>query len=342
MTVELLDRGSIDPESWNRHVDRSPETGPFHRWEALAVMARHSGSTLHPLVGVVGEEPVGLLPVFGISKGPFDVVFSPPPPLWVPNLGPATVNMGKLSQRKSERRLIRFIQGCLDRIEGTLDPSLIRISTVEEFVDVRPFAWNDFDIRPVHTYVVDLDPGPDQLRRQFSGDARRNIDEAMDADVTVEEGTWGDVGWIVSQVRNRYRAQSIPFKLPRGFVGDLYSAMPDGYVRPYVCRRGADRLGGIIVLDDGETAYRWLGGVKPNGDVDLSVNDVLDWQVMLDAKERGVDSYDFVGADDRRLNRYKAKFCPDLVPYYALERGTLITRSLARVYEGLSAKGWPL
>ncbi len=339
MTVEIRSGEAVDPESWNRHVERSPQTNPFHRWEALGVMATHADADMHPLVGVVGEEPVGVFPVFVVTKGPFDAAFSPPPPLWVPNLGPGTLNMGKLSRRKAERRLVQFIDGCVEWIEANVDPSLIRISTDRRFGDVRPFTWNDFTVAPVHTYVVDLTPGRDELLERFSGDARQNIDDASDADVAVEEGTADDVRWIIEQVRNRYDAQSTAFRMPTGFVEDLYSALPAGYVRPYVCRRDGELLGGIVVLEDEDTAYRWHGGVKPDEELDVAVNDLLDWRVMTDAKERGVGWYDLVGADDRRLNRYKAKFGPDLQPYYAAERGSWVARGLSRVYERLSTKG---
>lgn len=339
MTVEIRSPSAVDPEVWNRYVERSAETSPFHRWEALTVMATHADAELHPLVGVVGQEPVGVFPVFHLEKGPIDAVFSPPPPLWVPNLGPATLNLEKLSQRKAERRLTRFVEGCLEWIHTSIDPALVRVSTDRRFTDIRPFAWNGFGATPVHTYLVDLAPERETIRQRFSSDARRNIDEALEADLVVEEGSGDDTRWIIDRVRERYAAQSEPFRLPDGFVEDLYAAMPEGFVRPYRCRHGTERLGGIVVLDDGQTVYRWHGGVTPDTDVDVPINDLLDWQVMSDAKERGAGWYDLVGADDRRLNKYKAKFAPELVPYYNLEQGGWITRGLSRVYSRLSTSG---
>jgi len=49
---------------------------------------------------------------------------------------------------------------------------------------------------------------------------------------------------------------------------------------------------------------------------DFPVNDVLDWHVMRDARDRGISRYDLVGANLPRTARYKSKFGPDPVPYY--------------------------
>ncbi|MFC7115375.1 hypothetical protein ACFQH2_11060 [Natronoarchaeum sp. GCM10025703] len=79
MSVEIELYDGDDRERWNRHVDQSPQSTPFHRYEALEVLADASGTELYPMVGYKGQEPVGLLPVFVLSKGPVAAAFSPPP-----------------------------------------------------------------------------------------------------------------------------------------------------------------------------------------------------------------------------------------------------------------------
>jgi hypothetical protein len=54
---------------------------------------------------------------------------------------------------------------------------------------------------------------------------------------------------------------------------------------------------------------------------------------MLAGRERGCDTYDLVGADNPRINRYKSKFGPDLVGFYDVERSTLLGSLAARVYK---------
>ncbi len=78
---------------------------------------------------------------------------------------------------------------------------------------------------------------------------------------------------------------------------------------------------------------RWQGGVRTDVETDLAVNDLLDWRIMRDAMDRGRTTYDLVGANNRRINRYKAKFNPELHPFYSLERNAAGMKTLAHLYK---------
>jgi hypothetical protein len=58
---------------------------------------------------------------------------------------------------------------------------------------------------------------------------------------------------------------------------------------------------------------------------------------MADAMDRGCDTYDLVGADDRRINRYKAKFNPTLRQCYNVERGSAAVSVAAHLYKQFRA-----
>lgn len=320
-----------DPERWNRHVDRSPTAGALHRFEALEVLADHAGADLLPLAGYVGEEPVGVFPLFEVSKAVVSTAVSPPPRLRVPYLGPAVLNMGKLSRRKAERRQREFVAGALDALEEHVAPDYVHLRLDPRYPDVRPFVWEEFDATPRHTYVVDLTVGTDDLLASFSSDARGNVRRTDPDAHRITVGGAGDARRIVGDVADRFADQDADFALDPAVVVDLLDRLPDGHLRPYVCRVDGEHAGGILVLDDGRRVARWLGGVA-GGDVDVPVNDLLDWRVMTDAVDRGRETYDLVGADTERVNRYKAKFAPDLRTFYSLERGSRVVTLLARGY----------
>ncbi|PSP94110.1 GNAT family N-acetyltransferase [Halobacteriales archaeon QS_4_62_28] len=331
MSVEIR---AFEPEEfdrWNGLVDQSPNTNVFHRAEALQLQAQHAGATLHPLVGFKGQEPVGIWPLFELKKGPFTAVFSPPPPLWIHRLGPAMVNMEKLKQRKMDRRTRDFVDGCLQWLTDNCGPKYVRVTTEVSFRDVRPFEWNDADVTPAHTYVVDLTPEKEELLMTFSSDARKNARTADD-EYTIELGDPTDVDRIIEQVQARYRAQGKAFNFPTGFARDLAAELPEGRIRPYCCYYEGEYVGGILTYED-DWIYRWHGGVKT--DIDLPVNDLLDWHIMTDAMERGIEKYDLVGADDRRISSYKAKFGPALQTFYTIERSTLSAKALLGLYRRL-------
>ncbi|MDJ1434112.1 GNAT family N-acetyltransferase [Halostagnicola sp. A-GB9-2] len=322
MSIEI---SVLDPEAdaseWNRYVERSPGTNPFFRAEALELQAADSGTTPHLLAGFKGQEAVGLFPIFEYNKGPITGVFSPAPFSWSCYLGPALLNVDKLKQRKADRRTKRFLDGCLEWIETELSPVYSKF-VAAEFPDVRPFTWNEYDVAPGYTYVLDLERSTDDLLDQFSSDARSNIRNAPEDQYVVEEGTIDDIDRIVDQVRSRYESQGRSYQMNNDFARALYELLPDGAIRPYVCRVEGEFVGGILVVESQTTRYRWQGGVKPDMDVDVSINDVLDWHVIRDGAENGLEAYDLVGAGVPSINRYKAKFNPELQSQYTITDGS--------------------
>jgi len=336
MSIDIREATDGDLENWNSYVEQSPHGDLFHCREALQIQADHMGCQLHSLVGFKGQEPVGILPIFEIKKGPFTTAFSPPPDLRIPYQGPALLNMEKLKQRKAERRHQSFLDQCFDWVETNLNPSYTHIRLHGEYPDLRPMKWRGFETSMNYTYLVDLSPSDEDLLLSFSSDARSNIRDGREADnVSIEIGDQTAVRHILEQVRNRYESQNIAFHPSNEFLTDLYNSLPDGAIRPYVCRVDGEFVGGILAYEFGDTIYRWHGGVRIDVDVDIAVNDLLDWHVMEDAKSRGLSTYDLVGAQNQRINTYKAKFNPDLQEYYMLEKGSAVMNTAAHLYNRL-------
>lgn len=319
-------------ERWNELVERSPQGTVFHQREALSVLADHAGATLHPLIGHKGQEPVGLFPIFEIAKGPVSAAFSPPPSLWISYLGPALLNVDGLKRRTLETRHQRFVEGCLEWVDGSIDPRYAHVATDHGYRDPRPFEWNEFDVTLRHSYVVDLTPDEEELLMSFSSDARRNVRNGADGNHEIREGGSDAIRGIVEQVRRRHEEQEIAYPVEPEFVVDLYRQLPDGQVRPYVCTVDGEYQGGLIALAYGDRIDRWQGGVRVDG-CELPVNDLLDWRIMRDAMDDGIEQYDLVGANEERLCEYKGKFDPELVQYHSLERGTPVMQALSTVYK---------
>ncbi|RQG91266.1 GNAT family N-acetyltransferase [Natrarchaeobius halalkaliphilus] len=321
MSIEIdVFNPRTDGDEWNRYVERSAGANPFFRAEALRLQAEETGTRPHLLVGFKGQEAVGIFPVFEFHKGPLTGAFSPAPRSWSCYLGPSVLNLEKLKQRKADRRIKRFLEGSLEWIDENISPQYCKF-VAAEFDDVRPFVWKEYDVTPGYTYIIDLEGSANELLERFSSDARSNVRNADDGSYVIEEGTGDDVERIIEQVSNRYESQGRAFHLRPEFVRSVHSTLPDGAIRPYVCRGGGDFLGGILVVESETTRYRWQGGVKPDIDVDLPINDLLDWHVMRDGLERGLERYDLVGAGVPSINRYKAKFNPRLETHYEITSG---------------------
>ncbi|MCL9814019.1 GNAT family N-acetyltransferase [Natranaeroarchaeum aerophilus] len=333
MSIEIERFDSDSRGRWNGLVERSPHSTPFHRYEALEVLAEDSSTELHPLVGFKGQEPVGILPVFGLSRGPISTAFSPPPDLKVSYLGPALLNFEKLKRRKGEQRHEGFIAACVEYLDAEWNPNFTQLRTGPWYEDPRPFGWNEFDVDIAYTYVVDLTPDPETLLKSFSSDARRNATNEVDADVEITIGSRRALTRIITQVTERHARQGESYKLAPETVAKLYERLGAERVRPYVCTVDGAFVGGVVTIEDDRTIYRWQGGAKP--ETDVPINDRLDWHIMTDAMDRGVDRYDLVGANNQRLCGYKAKFAPDLYTYYSIHHNTPGMGLVSRLYKQL-------
>ena len=333
MSIDVERADKSDLEKWDDYVSRSSMGTLFHTDPVLAILEEQSGARLHRLVGKKGQEVRGLLPLFEIRKGPVRTLFSPPPQLGVPNLGPILVNHEKLKQRKRERTNRRFVENALEWVEDEIDPKFVRIESVTGYDDTRPFLWNDFDVTPRHTYELDLSGGEQQVFDSFKGNLRSDIRRHEDVDYRIREGGEDAIRFTLQQVRNRYEEQGKEYDIHPEYVLDLYRRLPDGAVRPYVGSVDGERLGGIMVLEYGSQCYYWQGGGKP--DASIPINDLIQWRIITDAIDRGIETYDLTGANTQRISRYKSKFNPDLVPYYALERGTRTMNIASEVYRKL-------
>lgn len=333
--IEIEPAADVDDETWNRYVERSRHGTVFHSHQFLQATAEHADARLHRLVGYKGQEPVGVFPLFEMTKGFTTAVFSPPPDMGLSQMGPAMLNMAKLKARKAEKRTRRFLEGCLDWVDEVLSPSFVHLRTGTQMHDQRPFIWNDFEVAPRYTYLLDLTPDTDSLLDRFSSDARRNIRKTDDDAFQIVESGPEAVSDIVDHLQHRHDEQGVHYPVDGAFVEDLYSLLPAGAIRTYVVRVDDEYVGGMITLEDETTLFRWQGGARPRGDPDVPVNDLLDWRLITDAVDRGKERYDLVGANTPHLCEYKSKFGPELATYYTIKQSTRTMQMVSELYQRL-------
>jgi hypothetical protein len=335
MSITVHDATEEDIECWNRCVSQSAQASPFHQYEALELLSQYSGTTCYPLIGLKGEEPIGLLPVFERSIGPIQIVTSPPGGFEVYYLGVTLNTPTQLKQRKTERRNRQFINGCIEWIERELTPDAINIRSGDRYTDLRPLKNNRFDTTPYYTYVVDLSPGKENVMMSFSSDARSNARSEGNYEIRV--GTDGACERIIDQVADRLNTMNVQYNITSAYINGLSAALSDGTIRPYECFVDGESVGGIITLESGDTVYRWQGGTKQSSEI--PVNDVLDWHIMQDAIDRGIKRYDLYGANIERTAKYKSKFGPDPTPYYSATRRSSRAAILSRIRDILPNGG---
>lgn len=321
-----------DAETWDALVDRAGGATPFHRYAALEVFADHTDTTLHPLVARKGQEPIGLFPVFELSRGPITAAFSPPPSRKISYLGPLTLLDPNAKQRRRERSHANFVESALAYVDREISPRYVNVRTPPGYDDPRPMLWNEFDATPRYTYHLDLTRDPDDLLAAASSDLRSNVTGTDRDAFEIRTGDREGLHRIVREAQERHAEQGVSYGVTSPFVRDLSRALPEA-MTAYVCTVDDEFVGGTITLADEETVYRWQSVV--DFEAPVPAQDLLDWHVVEAGHEAGRERYDLVGANDRRLCGYKAKFAPDVATHYELQRSGPLMDLAAGAYRRL-------
>lgn len=326
-------------EEWDEQL---PASGfeVFHLPEALSVMDDHVSGECRLYAARKGHETVGLLPLFVQDRRLGRIAVSPPPGYSIPRLGPLLMpNSPK--RRKREQLNQRLVEGVLDDIDAEMSTTLFRMLAPLQYSDPRPLSWNDLDITPKFTYVVDTGTATElsELMGRFSGSLRNKMRRLPELDLTIEDEGKDGAMRIYDDVLDRYREQDEQPPMTPEFVSDLLDALPGRY-RAYVARDpDGSYLGGILVLYSNDLAYFWQGGVRNSYD-GVSVNTLIHRRVLeeilTDPVLDSITGYDLVGANTPRLCEYKAKFCGELECYYIAETSGLGMKAVKRLYQTVS------
>ncbi|MFC7008652.1 GNAT family N-acetyltransferase [Halalkalicoccus salilacus] len=123
---------------------------------------------------------------------------------------------------------------------------------------------------------------------------------------------------IIDRVDERLENLDVQYELLPGFAHDLYERLPDGAVRPYECYVEDEAVGGVLVLESGDTTYGWQGGTKYRGE--LAINDVLDWYSMRDAMDRGMERMEQTSDGRAITNRSSVRIWSPITARYDAHR----------------------
>lgn len=321
-----------DTDQWNKYVDRCTGGTVFHRSEFLEAAASKSNTSLYLLVGKKGEHPVAVCPLFSMPKGPFSFVFSPPPKTGIQFLGPAFMLDPNIKYRRASKTKHSFVENLIEWIDSEINPNYVRLLCQPSFDDTRPFDWESFSSSPKYAHTLDLSPDNKTLLKNFSRDARTSLTEEYRTDYTIHERGVDTIRFIVDSLDKRYNEQNKTYDLSYEYISELYEKLPDGTMKVYGLSIDNELISGrISLLYDKELIF-WQGVPKPKRDLDIPVNDLLNWHSLRQAKSEDCHFAYLSGANTKRLWQYKGKFNPDLQQTFEISRSGPITSFVESLY----------
>ena len=276
---------------WSKLEDNLEDVTIFHTWKWLKIAEKHTNSRFYPLIGMKGTTPVGIYPLFYFKVFFFNSVFSPPPWLAIPYLGPVMVDYPKLKQDKKESIFIEFQRKVDEFIKTEIKPHYTLIKLSPGILDVRPLKWNGYHVEPIYNYRIDLSKGKNYVWGQFKKNLRQNISRAIKRGISVEEGSKEELERIYESIKMRYNEQSKMTSISKEYLLDLYDAFYPEKMRIFVAKHNGEIVGGMVDLYHKKKVISWLGNVKMNV-ASVSPNELLQWEAIRYTIEYGMNYYE--------------------------------------------------
>ena len=340
MSVEIEIAKEEDREEWDKLVEASPHSTIFHTWKWLKIMEKYSWMKtvmkkrvkckLYPVIGLKGETPIGVFPLFLYNSSLFRMVASPPSKVEVDYLGPLIVNYDKLKQNKRESLFMEFQNAVDEFIVSELKADCISVKTPPEMIDCRPFLWSGYDVKPRFNYIIDLGRGIDYLWKQFKGGLRKKINTAEEKGVSVEEGSKKDLEYIYKYYYETFESQGLSINFSKEYLFDVYDAFYPHNLKVFVARYQGEFASGMIATCFRNIFSDWRGSVFPDLKT-IPSNDLLHWETMKWAINNGFKYYEITWANTPRLNPFKSKYNPDLSIYFSATKHTSFLSKLIDV-----------
>ena len=309
MRLEVFDE--TKSQIWNTIISQSCNGTLFHTWEWLKIAEKHSDSQLLPLVyfDADDDKAFGAIPLFFVKKLGLKMVFSPPPITSI-TLGPVLVEK-EYKQHKLEIAYLEFQQQ-IDNYIRNLDANYTNIVTSPGLMDIRPFSWAGYTVRPSYTYKTDLSLGEKTLWSHLSSSLRPEINQTRKKGVQIIKTNFDKKqisDLVYSTLTDRYTKQNLRFSLKKPYLDDLLEQFGDSGIRILSAQLDGKTLGAQLYCIYKDRVTLWAGFVRPESN-ELEINGLMLWEMIVDSIRTGYRWLENMGANTPHLCSYKSKFDP--------------------------------
>ena len=167
---------------------------------------------------------------------------------------------------------------------------------------------NGHEFTSSETSVIDLLSNEEALFKNLHGKTRNMIRKARKSGVTVMKESLNSLPIMVKMLESTLSEKGVR-TAEIDLLEKLYSA-PDTLITMLFARVSEEPVAGIVNLHYHGTSYYWLGASFPSGRRG-GINELLQWQAILLAKQMGSSRYDMVRIDRDSLPgiaRFKLRF----------------------------------
>ena len=317
-----------DQNQWDRFVDESPYSLVYHKWDFLKSAEKYTHYQFLPYGIYKGEQLICVFPLFYKKILGVKLLFSPPPQSGIPYLGPVMEkNYGGMKQDKKES-YIHFLISEMDAEIKKIKPNYYTVTLVPEFIDVRPFQWLNYQVKPSYTYTMDLQPDMEKIWENLAPVCRQNIrkGEALECRMARCE----DTSILTGMLTERYNQQGLNHAVDPAYLKEVLTAYPEDIILMGLYDQ--DQLIGAVLNQVCNRYLGWMGLPKPKDKKYTYANEFMVWQLMQQAKSLGIPKFEISGANKQNLCQYRSKFNPRLEIYFTVTKKDLFGKAAEAFY----------
>lgn len=191
------------------------------------------------------------------------------------------------------------------------------IQCVPGLPDLHPLASLGYSISPRHTFDLDLQQPEEKLWKGFEGQVRRNIKKAEKSGFQIN-GQW-DTNRTYEIFRETFARHGERCPVPE----KLFLEIAEGksllkHRRRYCAWRDGRLEAFLVALRYNGQVYYELAGTGTAA-LKSGISSLLIWEMLKDHLDGNCESFDFVGANDPSIARFKSGFRPSVRAYFAAE-----------------------
>ena len=241
-------------------------------------------------------------------------------PPWAPHIGlEYDIHSEKKVGRHGESK---SIHKCIAEFLSQASERVVDITLATDEQDSQPYTWTGLDVRPRHTYHLDLMQDTEVLFDALSPSRRKNIRKAEKDGLKVDSCKDVDVFMGLIDLTIQRQGLTLDRKILRGI---LNSPELQDYRDMYVCSGSSGILAASLVVHDRQRAYYLIGGHVGDGGHEGAGTLCL-WKAMLDAKDRGQRIFDLEGSMIPSVERYYRGFGGEMMTFFQVRTADALGR----------------
>lgn len=312
MTIKLIE----DKDVWDGFIDQSSYGLLFHKWNFLKIVEKHTNCKLLSYGIYNGNTLICIFPLFIKKFKGVKTVFSPPLNTRIPWLGPVMSQEFDILKQNKKETYLNIVSEELNKEIKKISPNYVRISLVQNFLDIRPFQWSNYNIDANFSYVFDLNLSLDKILHGFRKDLRNEIKQVDASNFKLLQSS--DITMFHELEKERYKKKGLDIMIiSKNYLEDLFEAYPENLKLGILYDNDNDVISTQISCEYKDRYILWLGGA--NSQKYTYGNEYRLWECIKQAKNAGYEKLDW-GGGPKNISQFKSKFNPALELYFVVHK----------------------